>query len=266
MLDDLTLGRSEPGNSFFHRFDIHLKLIVLPILVISSFAYARPEALLALTLVALVYAGLSRLPWRIWWRGLLVFRWLFFFTLLVHLFFSPGRTLFGVSYLSYDGLLGGLVVIWQLSLAIIFSSLLTLTASPAALAQALTHLCAPFKRLHRAVAQAGTFLLLILHFIPLLREELVVARGASAMQPGSFMGRIRLLRDQLSQVLVRLTDRGDELAHRLARGESLESLGLAKDECFTVPDLSRMQNAVIFSLGLLVSLVLLGVRLWPIFV
>lgn len=266
MLDDLTLGRFEPGHSFFHRFDIHLKLIVLPLLVISSFATARPPALLSLTLVAVFYAGLSRLPWRIWWRGLLVFRWLFFFTLLMHLFFSPGRTLFGVSYLSYDGLLAGLVVIWQLSLAIIFSSLLTLTASPAALAQALASLCAPFKRLRRAADQAATFLLLILHFIPLLREELVVARGASALQPASFMGRVRLLRDQISQVLVRLTDRGDELAHHLARGESLESLGLAMNERFMAPSLSRAQNAVIFSLGMLVSLALLGARLWPIFV
>jgi energy-coupling factor transport system permease protein len=266
MLDDLTLGRFEPGQSLFHRFDVRLKLVLLPVLVVSSFATAQLQALLLLTVLALAFAALSRLPWRLWWRGLLVFRWLFLFTLLLHLIFSPGRTLFGFRYLSYDGLLSGMVVIWQLCLAVIFSSLLTLTAPPTELARAFTHLAKPFKWLHLPVARAGEFLLLTLYFLPLLREELAVTRGAAAMQPQDVASRMRHLRTHLSDLLLRLADRGEELAFRMASGETLETLGLKGDPPCSAPPLTFWQNGMIFSMGLLICLLLLGMRLWPIFV
>ena len=43
------------------------------------------------------------------------------FTLMLHLLFSPGRTLFGTCWLSYDGLLTGLRVAMELLLALFFA-------------------------------------------------------------------------------------------------------------------------------------------------
>ena len=38
LIDDITLGRFVPGNSFLHRLDPRFKLAGLPILVIAAFA------------------------------------------------------------------------------------------------------------------------------------------------------------------------------------------------------------------------------------
>ncbi|WP_139172081.1 energy-coupling factor transporter transmembrane component T family protein [Geoalkalibacter ferrihydriticus] len=259
ILDDLILGRFEPGESLLHRFDAPLKLILMPVLVICSFAVTRPAALTALSALALILAACSGYPWRTWWRGLLVFRWLFLFTLLLHLCFSPGRTLFGVAFLSFDGLLQGLRVIWQLSLAVVFSSLLTLTTSPARIARAFITLAAPLQKLRLPVARAGEFILLTLHFLPLLREELIVARTVGAGQPAGVAASVRRLRENLGPLLLRLVDRAEEMALALAQGHALPAIVDPAPK----RSLSSWLNWTLFGAAMLVPVFLIGLRLWP---
>lgn len=259
MLEDLLLGRYVPGQSLLHRFDIRLKLILIFSLIVAAFASVHVGALSALTVLALLLARGCGLPKGSWWRGLLIFRWLFLFTLLLHVLFSPGRTLFGMAFLSHDGLLHGLRVIWQLALAVVLSSVLTLTSSPVALARGMTALAEPLQVLRVPVARAGDFLLLILHFLPLLRDELAHARAAGGTRPSGLSVRLRLVRDSLAPLLMRLADRAEDMAQALARGERL---GEEPREPAVLP-LAGRQNWVMFTAGLLLPLILLGMRLWP---
>ncbi|MDO3379418.1 energy-coupling factor transporter transmembrane component T family protein [Geoalkalibacter halelectricus] len=261
VLDDLILGRYEPGDSLLHRFDAPLKLVLVLVLVICAFSVARPTALVALSTLALTLVACSGVSWRLWWRGLRVFRWLFLFTLVLHVLFSPGRTLWGMAFLSYDGLLQGLRVVWQLGLAVVFSSLLTLTTSPARIALAFVTLASPLQSLRIPVARGGEFILLTLHFLPLLREELVVARAAESTGKPGIWAQARQARDQFAPVLVRLADRAEELAVLLARGEALPGAG-PPEEVKTLP---RWQNWALFGCAMLLPLYLLGTRLWPTF-
>ena len=105
LIDDITLGRFVPGDSILHRLDPRLKLGGLPVLVIAAFAAHTAGQRLALFLLAGTLILLAGGHWRFFLRGLWALRWLFLCTVLLHLLFSPGRTLFGSVWLSLDGLL-----------------------------------------------------------------------------------------------------------------------------------------------------------------
>jgi energy-coupling factor transport system permease protein len=232
LLDDLTLGRYVPGDSPLHRLDARLKLGLLPLFIIFAFAAPGGARLAGLGGCALAMLLLAGIPWRIWWPGIRVFRWLFLFTLLLHLLLTPGRTLFGVEWLSYDGLLRGGLVCGQLLLAIVFSSLLTLTTSVEALASAVASLLAPLRRFRVPVDELSWLLQLVLHFIPVLREEWaaqVEAFRARGEDPGhgSLLQRGRLAGRMLAPLMLGLVDRADLLAHELAAGR--QSMGQGTD-------------------------------------
>jgi len=224
LLDDITLGRYLPGQSLVHRLDPRLKLCGLPVLIVAVFAAHDGLQLTWLFLLALAAMALTRIEWRFWWRGLWLLRWLFLFTLLLHLFLSPGRTIAGIAWLSHDGLMRGLLVCGQLACAVIFSSLLTLTTSPQELVGALSTLLAPLERLGVSVGEGALLLLLVLHFIPILREEAALVldqekRDGSMPEPKGIVARGRAVGRLLEPLLMRLVDRADALARRLAAGE-----------------------------------------------
>lgn len=223
-LDDITLGRYLAGDSLVHRLDPRLKLCGLPVLIIAVFAARDGLQLAWLALLALAAITLTRIEWRFWGRGLWILRWLFLFTLLLHLFFSPGRTLAGIAWLSQDGLMRGLLVCGQLACAVVFSSLLTLTTSPQELVGALSTLLAPLERFGLAVGEGAMLLLLVLHFIPILREEASLLleqekRNGNVPEPKGIVERARVAGRLLEPLIMRLVDRADGLARRLAAGE-----------------------------------------------
>jgi energy-coupling factor transport system permease protein len=223
LIDDITLGRFVPGDSLLHRLDPRLKLAGLPILVIAAFAAHTAGQRLALVLLAATLILLAGGHWRFFLRGVWALRWLFLCTVLLHLLFSPGRTLFGSVWLSHDGLLRGLQVCEQLALAVLFSSLLTLSTSPPELAAALSSLLLPFARFGLPARELSLLLLLVLHFIPILREE-ALAQLALSRSAGTNPARGRLLErgqavgKMVAPLLLRLVDRADRLARAVAAG------------------------------------------------
>lgn len=223
LIDDMTLGRFVQGDSFLHRLDPRLKLTLLPLLVIAAFVAHTQGQRLALGLLAVALILLAGGHWRFFLRGLWALRWLFLCTVLLHLLFSPGRTLFGSLWLSHDGLLRGLQVCEQLALAILFSSLLTLSTSPAELAAAVSALLLPLERFGLPAKELSQLLLLVLHFVPILREE-GLAQLAASRATESFSSRGRLLErgravgKMVAPLILRLVDRADRLALAMAAG------------------------------------------------
>jgi energy-coupling factor transport system permease protein len=225
-IDDITLGRYIPQESILHRLDPRVKLMGLPLFVIASFSGQSATRLAGLALLAGVFILLAKIELKVWWRGIRVFRWLFLFTLLLHLFFTPGKTLWGIGWLSQDGLLRGFQVCSQLVLAVIYSSLLTLTTTPHELAGAFSCMLVPLRRFGFPVQDATMLLLLVLHFIPILREEAVDLLNRcrdEGKDPsrGPLLKRARLLRQMVAPLLLKLVDRADALALAAASGEDI---------------------------------------------
>ncbi len=222
LIDDLTIGRFVAGRSLLHRTDVRCKLLVLAVLVTAAFALPKPAQLAGLGLLSGILIAMSGVSPRIWWRGLWVFRWLFLFTVLLHTLLSPGHTLWGLEFFSRDGLLHGLTVVMRLSLAVIFSSMLTLTSSAWALAAGIGSLLAPLGRLGLPAQRIAEILFLTLHFIPLLREELIAAGAGRRRQKTISLLRWGIsLRDLLTPVILGMVDRADQLAQSLALGKEI---------------------------------------------
>jgi energy-coupling factor transport system permease protein len=232
LIDNLTLGRYLPRHSIFHGLDPRLKLLGVPVLIVAVFSGQSAARLAALAGFAIFLPLLTRIEWRIWWRGIVLFRWFFIFTLLLHLFFSPGRTLFGVVWLSHDGLLRGMHVCVQLSLATLFASLLTLTTSPRDLAGAIASLAEPLRRLGLPVRKVLLFLLLVLQFIPILREEaafLLKKQREEEKSSHKWTARLHAAAGFCATLLLSMAERADHLAREIAAGEG----GIDETEGFT---------------------------------
>lgn len=225
LIDDITLGRYHPRDSFLHRLDPRIKLGVLPLFVIASFAGSGFLRLGVLAAAAFFFLALGKIEIRLWWRGLWVFRWLFLCTLLLHLFLTPGRTLLGVAWLSLDGLMQGIQACCRLSLAVTFSSLLTLTTPPSGVAAALLGLLAPLARIGLPAARISFLFRLVLEFIPIMRDEAreLVSRYRYPPKEGfaRLWDRIEILRQVIPLLLHRMVERADAMARAYARGERL---------------------------------------------
>lgn len=226
---DLPLGRHVPGHSFLHGLDPRIKLVMAPLLVVGAFCVSSGAELAVMGGLALVLIGLSRTPCSFWWKGLPALRWFFLFAVLMHTLMSPGRTLFGTAFLSADGLVHGLRVSAQIALAVVFSSLLTVTTAPGEIAGAFSLMFRPLEKLGLPVRDYAATLLLVLGFIPVLRTEAREVLGRQLGDADTFehlglFDKASVLKNALAPMILGLADRADALAHRVAGGESVEEM------------------------------------------
>ena len=231
-LDDLPLGRYVPTGSCLHRLDPRVKFALLPVLVIASFAANTPSRFGELAALALLLVCLSGLNAVLWLKGIWALRWLLLFTLGMHVVFTPGRTLWGTAWLSQDGLLHGGSVCGQLVLAMLFSSLLTLTTPPPQLAAAAGWLMSPLARFRFPLEETVALLLLALHFIPVLREE--AARTTARIHEetsDSSLSRLSFVEKLVASLVFSLVERADVMAISLARGDG-DAVALTRPTAF----------------------------------
>ena len=171
---------------------------------------------------------LSGLPWAYVFRGVRSFLWLFLFTAALHFFFTPGPSLpffpLGFIDITWTGVAKGFFVAAQLFLAILFSSLMTLTTSPLQLAHGLEKLLAPLKRFHVPVEDFSMMAMLAIKFIPILLGEtdrIMKAQSARGVdfESGNFFRRAKNLLPILTPLFHSVFKRADDLALALlARG------------------------------------------------
>jgi energy-coupling factor transport system permease protein len=220
-LRDITFGQYMPGDSFLHRLDPRTKFISLLLLMITTFLIKGFPALVSLGVVFFLALVLSGLPWAYVFRGVRSFLWLFLFTAVVHFFFTPGPSLpffpLGFVDVTWPGLEKGILVASQLLLAILFSSLLTLTTSPMRLVQGLENLITPLKRFHVPVEDFSLMALLAIRFIPLLFSEtnrIIKAQCARGIdfESGNFLLRVKNIVPILTPLSHSLFKRADEMA------------------------------------------------------
>jgi len=213
-------GRYHADDSLLHGLDPRSKLLLLPLLIISGFTFRGWAPLVLLSAVWALLWLLSRLPWRLCLRLVRTLRLLLLFTLLVYVLWKPGYTLWGVAWLSRDGLVLGLQVCLQLLLALGFSVLLSMTTSPAGLAAAVETSLRPLKRLGIPVEQVVVSFRLVLHFTDLLLAQLY---GPLRQAPpvASLKERARHWVAAAAALLTETFDRADELAVAMSRGEAL---------------------------------------------
>ena len=221
MIASTETGLYQQAETILHRLDPRVKVLSCLVLVVLSFGAAGWMQLLSVsTMIALAawsIKPLSQPIFRFFW----LLRWFFLFTFLLHLFLSPGRTLWGLSWLSFDGLLSGSFVCLQMLLAVAASALLGITTTTQSLALAFAWFVRPLRWVGCRTDEWQKILLLAMDFVPVVQEEIRASsqeeiRTADAVPHAASQGRFAAWGKRLHDLIFRLIARGDEIAHRLA--------------------------------------------------
>jgi len=197
-----------------HALDPRLKVLSSLLFVILSFSSSNLSQLLVPTSALALALYLCPRGWSKIARACWMLRWLLLFTLVIYLLFSPGRTLWGLSWLSYDGLLNGLLVCAQITASLVASLLLALTTSPEQISGAFGWLLRPLQWFGVKIESWQRLLLLSQQFLPVVGDE---AQAIITSKEGK--------RAAMKQALHRLIDKGDQIAQTMvADGTHLQDL------------------------------------------
>ena len=209
------------ADSLLSRLDPRLKLLLLLLLVLTIFSVSGFSALLCVGGLAAGLLIWQPLMLKHFWRRLLYLRWLLLFTFSLHLFLTPGRTLFGLRILSYDGLLRGIMVDLQLVLALFFTLCFALITKPEAVAWGVTRLLGPLQRLGLPVSEIGGLLILVLHFLPqVFQQGMPLFQKDKQQKRQSVAAILQQLSRSVGALIIVLVEQADGLAQDIWRGEN----------------------------------------------
>ncbi len=212
-------GLYQAGQSPIHSLDPRIKLLSSLVLVVLTFAANNWMQLAVPIVVAAAAMGLLSAHALLILRVCLMLRWLLLFTFLMHLLLSPGRTLWGLDWLSLDGLLLGSIVCLQMIVAVIFTTSLAITTSIDDLAAAFGWLVRPLSHVGCRTDDWQKTLLLALGFIPVVHAEINDSGNngtASAGRERNDRGRWSLFFAKTEDFIQRMLTRGDKMAHEIA--------------------------------------------------
>ena len=219
MLNNIMIGQYFPGDSFLHRLDARVKILLLLILLIEVFVFTSAPVYLLMTGITFLLIMTSKVPLRMVLRSLKPLWWIILFTFVLHLFSHPGREIYRIwqFVITQEGVEQGALISVRLMLLIILSTLLTFTTSPLKLTDALESLLSPFKRLGLPAHELAMMMTIALRFIPTLISETdkimkaQQSRGADFVT-GSIMSRLKNMVPILVPLFLSAFRRADDLA------------------------------------------------------
>jgi energy-coupling factor transport system permease protein len=213
------IGQYFPGDSFLHRMDARVKILLLLILLIEVFVFTSAPVYLLMTGITFLLIMTSKVPLRMVLRSLKPLWWIILFTFVLHLFSHPGREIYRIwqFVITQEGVEQGALISVRLMLLIVLSTLLTFTTSPLKLTDALESLLSPFKRLGLPAHELAMMMTIALRFIPTLISETdkimkaQQSRGADFVT-GSIMSRLKNMVPILVPLFLSAFRRADDLA------------------------------------------------------
>ena len=222
MLKDVTFGQYYPGDSFLHRSDARIKIIILiEYLVIALAAKSALAVTLAASFTLFIIIA-SRIKPSLLLKSVRPLLFILIFTAVINLFFtkSDGEPLLAWKFITIyrEGVENAVLMILRLlSLVLGSSVLLTFTTTPIDLTDAIESLLSPLKKLKVPVHEFAMMMSIALKFIPTLIEEtnkIINAQKARCadFESGNVFKRIRSLIPVLIPLFVSAVRRAEELA------------------------------------------------------
>ena len=188
MIRDITLGQFYPGNSWVHRLDARVKIMVTLLYIVSIFVVKDFIGFALEALGLAVVIAISRVPLKFILRGLKPIFILIAFTFVINMFMIKGEVLvsFWIFSISREGLRMAIFMAIRLILLIIVATLPLFAVLP------------PFKRFGLPAHDLAMMMTIALRFIPTLLEETdkimkaQMARGAD-FESGNILRRAKAL-------------------------------------------------------------------------
>ncbi len=221
VLKDITIGQYFPGNSFMHRLDPRMKLLLTLLYVVMLFLVPDFWGFLVVGILLGLVVAFSGVSLRVVVRGLKPLLFIIVFTAFFNVLYGGGEPLFPeISWLAWiktDGVRNALFMIIRIVLLILGTSYLTYTTSPVMLTDAMERLLRPLKVFRFPVHELAMMMTIALRFIPTLIDETdkiinaQKARGAD-FETGNIIRRAKALIPILIPLLISAFRRAEELA------------------------------------------------------
>ena len=217
MLNDVTFGQYYPADSFAHRLDPRLKLLLLIAYIVALFVAKTFYGLAACALFVVAAVVISRVPFGSVLRSVKGILFLLVFTALLNLFLHGGEHLlaeWGIIHIYLEGVIFAVFLMFRLIFLVLGSALLTLTTTPVSLTDGLESLLKPLTWIKFPVHALA--LIIALRFIPTLIDETnriisaQKARGAD-FESGNLFKRVKAMVPILIPLLISAFRRAEEL-------------------------------------------------------
>jgi len=218
---DITFGQYYPGDSFVHKMDPRMKLVLVLAFITAVFLVKSLYSYIVVALFVLAAILSSRVPLKSVLKSAKSILIILVITAALNVFFYNGgaRVLWHwwKITISVEGLLFALGMALRLVSLVLGSTLLTLTTTPMNLTDGMESLMKPLKVIRFPVHDVAIIMSIALRFIPILIEEVdkimlaQKARGAD-FESGGLMKRARALLPVLIPLFVSAFRRADELA------------------------------------------------------
>ena len=268
MMKDITLGQYYPVDSWVHRLDPRTKILLTIALIVAVFMVKSMVGYALILGFVYLTARMSKIPFRMLWKGVRSLRFILILTFLLNLFFNSGTTelvKLGFIRITWEGLSQAVHYSLRLVFLVMGTSLMTLTTSPIALSDGIEMLLSPLKKLHFPAHELAMMMSIALRFIPTLMEEAdkimkaQMARGAD-FESGNLLARAKAMVPLLVPLFVSAFRRAGDLAMAMESrcyhgGENRTRLRVLK--------MTRNDLIAACALVVLIGLVVLEGRLVP---
>lgn len=223
MFRDVTFGQYYPKNSFVHKMDARIKLLLCLLFMVCIFFVQSYVGFALVTLFLLTTIASAKVPLRSILKSVKGVIVLLIITALLNIFFTKnGNVLFSwwIFTVTDQGLIYASKMLLRLIYLVVGSSILTLTTTPVDLTHAIESLLSPLKVIKFPVHDIALIMSLTLSFIPSLIEETdriiraQKARGAD-FDTGNLFQRAKAFVPILIPLLIGGFRRAEELANAM---------------------------------------------------
>ncbi|MBQ7125308.1 MAG: energy-coupling factor transporter transmembrane protein EcfT [Clostridia bacterium] len=221
MLKDITLGQFFPGNSFLHRLDPRVKIILAILYIVVVFLCKNIYTFGVIAAFSAFLVLLSGISLKTILKSLKPLIFILSFTTIYNVFFHDGETLLadlGIFEIYFEGIMYALVMAVRIICLLIGTNIiLTYTTSPIMLTDSIERLLKPLGKIGLPVHEFAMMMTIALRFIPTLVEETdkimsaQKARG-SDFSSGSLINRAKALVPVLIPLFISSFRRANDLA------------------------------------------------------
>lgn len=217
MLNDVTFGQYYPSNSFVHKLDARVKLLLLIAYIAIIFIVNNFYGFLVVSFFLVMAIAFSKVPFGSILKSLKAILLIIIITVILNLFFyKPENATIVFWIISKEALIFSAFMALRLILLVLGTSLLSLTTTPVALTDGIESLLKPLKYIKFPVHELALVMSIALRFIPVLMSEtdrIIMAqkaRGAD-FDSGNIIKKAKALIPVLIPLLISAFKKAEEL-------------------------------------------------------
>lgn len=217
MMGDVAFGQYYPSNSFVHKMDSRIKILILIAYIVLVFLVKNFYGYLALCGFLIVATLIARVPIFAMLKSVKAVLFIILITVILNVFFyKPENPTYLFWIISKEALLFSAFMALRLITLVLGSMLLNLTTTPVGITDGMESLLKPLSYLKVPVREFGLVMSIALSFIPILMGEVErimlaqKARGAN-FEEGNIFKRAKALLPVLVPLLLSSFRRAEEL-------------------------------------------------------